>query len=85
MPSLIAPCFVIISVAWIVIRPVIVLPIGPVIVASVSIIGPVIVPVRVIAVPDIDGNVDTGVRFLWPGEKQGQNERTGESNATQLH
>jgi len=60
-------------------------PVRPVIVAPVSVIGSVIGPVRIVAVPEIDGDVDTRVRYWWPGEKQGQNERTGESNATQLH
>ena len=60
-----------------------IMPVTPV--TPVSIIGSVIGPVRIVAVPEIDGDVDTRVRYWWPGEKQGQNERTGESNATQLH
>ena len=76
MPPLIAS-LIIISVAWVVVRPVIILPVAPV-----AVIGPVIGPVRIIAMPDIDGYVDTRVRFMWLGEKQGQNERTGKSNAT---
>jgi len=76
MPPLIAS-LIIISVAWVIVRPVIMLPVAPV-----SVIGPVIGPVRIIAVPEIDGDVDTRVRYWWLGEKQGQNERTGESNAT---
>ena len=66
-----------------------IIPIAPIMpvtpVTPVSIIGSVIGPVRIVAVPEIDGDVDTRVRYWWPGEKQGQNERTGESNATQLH
>ena len=91
VPPPVAPFLVIISMGWIIIRPVIVLPVGPVIIAPVPVIRPVIVPWIVSATDTdmaaiaTDRDVNTRVRFIRPGYKNGQNKRKCENNVTQFH